>query len=331
MELRSVGRTEIQISPIGLGCVTFGREIDEESSYRIMDYAVESGINWFDTAEAYGGGNARTYRRNVLGVDDVREVTGDVGSSELIIGRWMKDRGCRDDVVICSKVSSGSSPENIESAMNASLDRLGIDSVDIYEIHSPDANVPIDESLDALAAHVKAGRTRALGCSNFTEPLLREALQSSERHRYPRFEVLQPPYSLAAPEAENDLFPLCREQQISTTTYSPLAAGFLTGKYTPDRGEFPEGSRFHIIPGHADIYFNEDNFNMVRALRKKADEIGEPMVRLAMAWAMSNPDVTSVLVGARKTEQIDNAIEAHNLGLSPELRAEMSAWGGRSN
>ncbi len=331
MELRNVGRTDIRISAVGLGCVTFGREIDEPTSYKILDHALETGINWFDTAEAYGGGNAKNYRKNVLGVDDVREVSSDMGSSELIMGRWIKDRGCRDDMVICSKVSSGNSPENIRAAMTASLERLDLDSVDIYELHSPDASVPIDESLGALAELVSEGLATEIGCSNFKEEQLREALAASERHGYPRFEVLQPPYSLAAPEADGGLFPLCRENQISTTTYSPLAAGFLTGKYTPDRGDFPDGSRFHVIPGHADVYFNNDNFKMLEHLRKKSDETGVPMVRLSMAWAMGNPDVTSVLVGARKTEQIDNAIEASEMKMSPELRAEMSAWGGRSN
>ena len=331
MELRRLGGSEIFISPIGLGCVTFGREIHEESSYRILDYAMEQGINWLDTAEAYGGGNARNYRRNVLGVDDVRETTGDEGSSELIIGRWMKNRGCRDEMVICSKVSTGNSPENVVSAMQGSLERLQIDRVDIYELHSPDDTVPVAESLDALASLVSAGRTDVIGCSNFTVPLLREALNTSAKLGYPRFEVLQPPYSLAAPEAENELFPLCREEQIATTTYSPLAAGFLTGKYTPNWDDFPEGSRFHVIPGHADIYFNDDNFRMAESLRAKAEELDQPMVRLAMAWAMTNPDVTSVLVGARKTSQIDNAVEAYNMGLSAEMREEMSGWGGRSN
>ena len=134
MEHRKLGRTGMSLSFIGLGCVTFGREIDEDTSTAILDYAVEKGLNWLDTAEAYGGGNAQSYRRDVLKVDDVRETTGIMGSSEIIIGKWMKTRGCRDDVLICSKVSSGNKPDNIARALQDSLDRLQVDSVDMYAL-----------------------------------------------------------------------------------------------------------------------------------------------------------------------------------------------------
>ena len=131
MEYRLLGRTNQSISFIGLGCVTFGREIDEEASYPVLDYAVEKGITWFDTAEAYGGGNAQAYRRQALHVDDVREATNIIGSAEIIMGRWLTSRGCRDKVVLCSKVSSGNSPENIEKALTTSLDRLQVEYVDM--------------------------------------------------------------------------------------------------------------------------------------------------------------------------------------------------------
>ena len=326
MEHRKLGRTDTSLSFIGLGCVTFGREIDEDASTAVLDDAVERGINWLDTAEAYGGGNARTYRRDVLKVDDVRETSDIMGSSEIIIGKWMKARGCRNDVVICSKVSSGNSPENIARALRVSLERLQVDCVDIYELHSPDETVPIAESLAALDEEVRAGRIGTVGCSNFNAAQLREALDASAREGYARFEVVQPPYNLADPGAQDELFPLCRREEVGVTSYSPLAAGFLAGKYTPDRNDFPKGSRFDVIPGHADIYFNDRNFRNVKRLRALADNRGLPMVRMAMAWAMGHPDITSVLVGARHSGHLDNAFEALALKVDTELRDEMSSW-----
>lgn len=326
MKHKPVGRSKLRITDIGLGTVTFGREIAEDASWRILDHAMENGISWIDTAEAYGGGNARAYRRNALGVEDVREESGELGSSELIVGRWMQTRGCRDQVTICTKVSSGNRPENIDRALTVSLERLQVDRVDLYELHSPDANTPIVESLGALAVHVDAGRISVIGCSNFSQTQLKEAAEASWAHGYPRFEVVQPPYSLAAPGAQTELFPYCRQEEIAVTSFSPLGAGFLSGKYTPDRSAFPERSRFHVIPAHADIYFNDRNFRLVDKLRQKASQLGVPMVRLAMAWAMTHPDVTSVIVGARTTDHLDNAFEARAMNLDPDLRAEMTGW-----
>jgi aryl-alcohol dehydrogenase-like predicted oxidoreductase len=283
LEQRALGRTKFTLSTIGLGCVTFGREIDEEASYEILDYAVEKGITWFDTAESYGGGNARVSRRERFDIDDVREVSDEMGSSEAILGRWMGARGCRNSVTICTKVSSGSSPENIGRALTASLERLRIDYVDIYKLHKPDPDVPLDETLSALAEQIAAGRIRVVGCSNLTAEDLSLALEASESGGLPRFEIIQPPYSLANPGAQDDLFPMCRNEGIAVTPYSPLAAGFLTGKYTPDRAEFPVGSRYYISPGHADIYFTDRNFSVVGRLRAKSLEVGVPMPRLAMA------------------------------------------------
>jgi len=314
------------ISAIGLGCVTFGREIDEETSYCVMDYAVEKGIILFDTAEAYGGGQARLGRKRTLGVDDVREVAGETSSSERIIGTWMRLRDCRADITLCTKVSTGGSAENIAKALEASLQRLGTDHVDIYLMHLPDPDTPITETLEGLAAEVKAGRIGVIGCSNYSAAQLQEALDASAARNYPRFEVVQPLYNLALPEAEMELFPLCRRECIAVTSYSPLGAGFLTGKYTPDRSRIAPRTRFYIVPGHIDIYFNDRSFRIVDRLRAKAAELDMPMVKLAMAWAMTHPDVTSVLVGARTTQHIDNALEAYEMGLDPDLRAEMSTW-----
>jgi len=323
---KPLGRSGNTISAIGLGCVTFGREIDEESSRKVMDYALDKGITFFDTAEGYGGGQSRQGRKDGMGVEDEREVTNEVSSSERIVGDWMRDRGCRDAINLCTKVGTGASAENIAKKLAASLERLQTDHVDIYKIHSPDTSVPIAETLDALTREVKSGRVKVIGGSNYSAEQLKEALDTSESKGYERFNIMQPPYNLAAPEVETDLLPLCSEQQVAVTPYSPLAAGFLAGKYTSDRSQMPHGTRFHIVPGHADIYFSDRNFRVVEKLTAKSAELGVSMVKLAMAWAMTNPDVTSVIAGARTTNHIDNAIEAYEEGLDTDLRAEMSAW-----
>lgn len=326
MEERRLGQTDIQVSRLALGCVTFGREIDEQESFRILDYAMEKGIRFLDTAEAYGGGQARQYRRQHLGVEDVREVSVEMSSSERILGRWLRSRGCRREVVICTKVSGEGTEENISRALSGSLDRLDTDYVDLYEMHSPNRETPITETLSALSKTVADGRVRAIGCSNYSARQLQEAIQVSQKLQLPRFEAIQNPYSLVAREEESELFPLCLEEGIAITTYSPLAAGFLSGKYTPDRKAIPKKSRFGVIPGHADIYFSDRSFRIVDNLRRLSRARNISMVRLAMAYALTFPGTTSVLIGARTRAHIDNGLQALQMQLDPDLRQKMSAW-----
>ncbi len=304
LDYKPLGRTGRKISAIGLGCVTFGREIDEPTSIKLMDYAVDNGITFFDTAEAY----AR-------------------GASESIIGRWMKARDCRDTITLCTKVSSGGTLENIPQALACSLERLQTDHLDIYKMHSPDVKTPIAETLTAMTSEVRAGRVHVIGGSNYSAEQLHEVIDASKALNLCRFEMLQPPYNLVLRHGEDSLFPLCSREEISISSYSPLGAGFLMGKYTADRSKFPKGTRFDVAPGHADIYFSEKNFKIVERLHAKAAEIGIPAQRLAMAWAMTNPHITAVLIGVRKPEHIDNALAAYEGGLNKELRNEMSSWG----
>lgn len=323
---KTIGRSGLKMSTIALGAGTYGREIDEEASWQLLDYATEKGITFHDNAETYGGGNAYKSREKNYGTSDVREVSTEMHSGEKIFSRWMKNRGCRDDVIICTKVSSGNSADNIKKQMAASLERLEVDYVDVYMLHSPDDSVPIEETMDALNEEIEAGHTKMIGCSNFTGAQLRAALDVSAKKGYARFEISEPRYNLADRLAETDHFPLCRAEEITVMPYSPLGAGFLTGKYTPDRSQFPKGARFDISPGHADIYFNDHNFRVIEHLRKKAEAMGFPMVRLAMAWAMTHPDVTATLIGARRTSHIDNALLAAEMGLDEVLYNEMSRW-----
>jgi len=329
MEYMPLGRTGKKISPIGLGCVTFGREIDQDASFRLLDYAVEKGITLLDTAESYGGGQARARRLKVCGTDDVREASGEMSSSEKIIGRWLRSRNCRDEVTVCTKVRTkggGGTAESISAALAGSLERLCTDYVDIFLMHTPDLEVPIARTLDELTANVKAGRIRTIGASNYSATQLREALETAATGGYSRFEAVQPPYSLVAREAEDELFDLCLREGVAVTAYSPLAAGFLSGKYGPDRNSILKGSRFDIAPGHGDAYFTDRSFRIMEKLRKTAKDMGLPPVRLAMAWVMSHPAVTCTLIGARTEQHIDNALSSFEMNLDPALWAEMVSW-----
>ncbi len=320
------GIENIKLSRLGLGGALFGREIDEETSRKTLDYALEHGITLIDTAEAYGGGNARSYRREVCGVDDIREVSGEMHSSEKIIGRWLRDRDNRKEVTLCTKFSTGGQAANVHRAVRGSLERLQTDVIDIYMMHSPDPKVPLEETLEALTEEVRAGRIRAIGCSNFSHLQLAEALELSQTRGYARMEFTQPPFSLVGSGARLDLLPLCLEEKVATMVYSPLAAGFLAGKYSPSRDSIPKGTRFDVVPGHIDIYFNEQNFQILESLRALSAESGLGMVHLAMAWVIAYPGISSVLVGARKLSHIDNALDCLRNPLSKELHQRMTSW-----
>ena len=324
-----VGRSGTTISAIGLGGSPWGREIDEESSHRVLDYAFDKGFTFFDMPEGP-----------------------QKGSSESIVGRWMHSRGVRDRVTICTKISQpvhGDYPwdwgrgttKNIARALEGSLERLFTDHIDIYKMHCPDQGTPIAETLEALTEHVKAGRVEVIGCSNYTRDQLKEALDASAAGGFSRFEITQPPYSLARPrpglihmtreQVEEDLFPFCVKEETAVTPYSPLGAGFLSGKFTRemarDQSKIIPGTRMDVAPGHVPIYFTERNFRIVDRLRAKADVLGTPMVRLALAFAMTNPAVTAVIIGARTSQQVDQALAAYDMALDPDLRAEMHSWG----
>ena len=326
MEMRSLGRSGIVVSRLGLGCATFGREIDEASSFLIMDAALECGITLFDTAEAYGGGQARQYRRDNLGLEDVREVSGEMHSSEKILGRWIKSRGVRSQVTIQTKVSGNKNEQETWMALEDSLRRLQTDTIDLYLFHKYDPEVPLEEGLAALDRAEKSGRIRCSGCSNFSATQLSEGLELSRRKGLPRLGVIQPIYNLACREIETDLLPLCQRQEVGVVTYSPLGAGFLAGKYTADQAEIPKGTRFDVIPGHVDVYFHPRSFRVVEQLRQMAARTGLSMVQLAMGWVLHREGVDSVLIGARHTGHLDNALRSLEMEFPPEWMAEMNSW-----
>jgi aryl-alcohol dehydrogenase (NADP+) len=325
METVPLGKSALRIPRIGLGGVAFGREIDEPTSWDVLDYALDAGITLIDTAEAYGGGNSRQGRRETYHVDDAREVSDEMYSSEKIIGRWMKARGNRSRLILCTKFSTGGKREQVAQSLRASLERLQTDHVEIYMLHCPFPDVPIRETLEALTAEVKAGRARSIGCSNFSAEQLREAQTVAREHGLERMNSTQPAFSLADARIRADLLPYCAREQIATITYSPLAAGFLSGKYTAG-GAIPKGTRFDISPAHADVYFSDRNFRMIESLRALSAETGQTMTKLALEWVFSEPTVSTVLIGARNRGHVDTARDAFATPLDPEIKHRMDRW-----
>ena len=326
MKPRKLGRSDVTVTPLGLGTGNWGREIDEDASWRVMDYAVEHGITFFDSGEVYGGGQSHAGRKRMYGTDDVRETTTEMSSSERIIGSWMRARGCRDEITLCTKVGTGNDPENIGVALAGSLERLGVSTTSTCTSSTIPTTPPSPRpSPPCPKRSPPAGRAPSDAATSRPSSSARPSMPAPT-NGLSRFDVIQPPYSLALPDADEDIFPICEREQIAVTSYSPLGAGFLTGKYTPDRSQFPEGSRYHIVPAHADIYFSDRNFEVIGLLREQAERSGTSMVRLALAWAMRHPAVTSILVGARNSEQVDNALAALDIAIDDDLWTTMRNW-----
>ena len=246
------------------------------------------------------------------------------GRSEEVIGAWLRERGQGHRVIVATKALPPLTHDHILSAVEDSLRRLQIETIDLYQMHAWEANTPLEETLEALDAIVRQGKARYVACSNWDAGALAHALDLAETNGWARLQSVQPQYNLVVRDIEAELLPLCTERQMGVLSYSPLGGGFLTGKYRP--GEpIPGGSRMDVVPGMQRYFFNERGFQIAERLQAKAAELGIASPLLALAWAMSNPAITSVLCGTRSTGQVDQAIAAEGLGMTPELRAELSA------
>ncbi|UCH24646.1 MAG: aldo/keto reductase [Trueperaceae bacterium] len=317
MIYKNLGRTGIKVSAVGLGCGNFGgvgsapelfgQGESEAEAFEIMDMAWELGINLFDTADAYGGGR-----------------------SEAAIGKWLKKRGSsvRDKLILSSKVYApvgdgpndrGLSRRHIKRQVETSLKRLGVDHLDLYLIHAPDPDTPLEETLSALSDLVRGGLVHYLGACNMPAWLMVKALWLSDKHHYQRFEWVQNAYSLLERDDEREMLPLCRDQGLGYTPYSPLAGGFLTGKYRLDE-DYPAGSRMTLRPEPYQAYWRRQTFEALNGLRVEAEQRGVSMASLALAWVMAAPEVTAPIVGPRSPEHFEVVREALELSLSPEER-----------
>ncbi len=311
-----LGRTGLSVSRLCLGTMTFGLQCDEAASRAILDRAAAGGITFLDTADVYPvGGGLET-----------------VGRTEEIVGRWLEGR--RQDFVVATKCvgamsarpwDRGASRKHILGAIDGSLRRLRTDYVDLYQLHHWDPHTPIDETLRALDDVVRAGKARYVGCSNFHAYQLARALGRSETLNLTRFDSVQPRYNLLFRQVERELLPLCREEGIGVIPYNPLAGGFLSGKHRRDTGP-TAGTRFTLgnaAERYQDRYWHEREFETVEALRPLAAEAGMPLARLAVAWMLAEPAITSPIVGASRPDQLDDVLPATEKPLDAALKARL--------
>ncbi|HLH45000.1 MAG TPA: aldo/keto reductase [Bryobacteraceae bacterium] len=295
MENRTIG--SFKVSLVGLGCNNFGWRVDAAGTAKVIDAALEAGVNFFDTADVYGG-----------------------GASEEFLGRALGPR--RNDVIIATKFGlpldnqrrGGAKPAYIRQAVEDSLRRLGTDRIDLYQLHRPDPETPIADTLAALAELVKAGKVREIGCSNFSAAQLREA-ESAVSPGAPRFVSVQNQYSLLHREPESETLPQARKLGIAFIPYFPLHNGLLSGKYRPGH-PLPEGSRGKDSFGPK--VFTGENMALAQALEKFALSRGRSLLELAMSWLACQPGVASVIAGAKTPQQIQLNAQAASWKLSPQ-------------
>ena len=311
-----LGRTGLTVSRLCLGTMTFGLQCDEATSRAILDRAAAGGITFLDAADVYPvGGGFQT-----------------AGRTEEIMGRWLE--GHRHEFIVATKCGGamserpwdrGTSRKHVLDAIDASLRRLRTDYVDLYQLHHPDPETPIEESLRALDDVVRAGKARYVGCSNFPAYQLARALGRSELLGVGRFDTVQPRYNLLFRQIERDLLPLCREEALAVIPYNPLAGGLLSGKHRRETGPTP-GTRFTLgnaASRYQDRYWHEREFATVEALRPLAAEAGLSPTQLALAWTLAEPAITAPIVGASRPEQLDDAIAAVEKPLDAALKARL--------
>ena len=310
------GRTGLRVSQLCLGTMTFGLQCDEAASRAILDRAAAAGITFLDTADVYPlGGTPET-----------------VGRTEEILGQWL--RGRRHQFIVATKGfgatgphpwDQGTSRKHLLDAIDASLRRLGTDYVDLYQLHHPDPNTPIDETLGALDTIVTSGKARYVGCSNLPAWETARALGRSDVLRLARFTSVQPRYNLLFRQVERELFPLCATEGLAVIPYNPLAGGFLSGKHKREAGP-TAGTRFTLgtaAKRYQERYWREREFETVEALRNVAAEAGMAMTQLALAWVLANPVITSPIVGASRPEQLDDVVAAAGKTLDAGLKARL--------
>lgn len=308
MEYVRFGNTGMKVSRLCLGCMSYGDPakrydwaLDEEQSRPYIQRALELGINFFDTADVYS-----------------------LGMSEVILGRALKDFAARDEVVIATKVyqpmgpgpnERGLSRKHILSAIDASLQRLGTDYVDLYQIHRWDYDTPIEETMEALHDVIRAGKARYIGASAMYAWQFAKAQYTADLHGWTRFIAMQPHYNLIYREDEREMFPLCQDQGIAVIPFSPLARGWLTRKPSLKKNETLRAQTDALTKQR---YEREDNAAIVEQVSALAEARGLPMAQVALAWVLSKPFVTAPIIGATRPHHLEDAIAALTVQLSLE-------------
>jgi aryl-alcohol dehydrogenase-like predicted oxidoreductase len=322
MQYQRLGSTGVKVSRLGLGCgnfggigsapAFFGMGETESQAAALLDRAWDAGINLLDTADAYGGGRSESY-----------------------IGRWLAAKGSsvRDRLVVSSKVYNpvgdgpnqrGLSRLHVLRQIDASLSRLGTDRIDLYLLHEPDPATPIEETLRALDDAVRAGKILYVGASNIEAWRMAVARGVSERRGLARLEWVQNSYSLLDRAAEREMLPFCADQRVGFTAFSPLAGGWLTGKYRA-KAAYPEGSRMTLRPEPYHHLASERVFRGLDALAEAARARGVTMDALALAWVLHQPQVDAAIVGSRTPAHLGSALAALDLALSADEAAALAA------
>lgn len=322
MEYRFLGRTGMQVSELCLGAMTFGREASEAESIQMMDYFVEQGGNFIDTADVYSQ-----------------------GVSEEIVGRWMKGKQ-RDDLVIATKVrfsmsagvnDIGLSRKHILSGVENSLRRLQTDYIDLYQVHMWDDAAPLEETLSTLDTLVQSGKVRYIGASNYAAWQLQKAIDTSKFSGWEPFACLQPLYNLLDREIEFELVPVCLNEGVGIIPWSPLRGGWLSGKYRRGMQAPPSGTRVEEASKRGwsetwEAYANERTWTALDALFAAAEEAGKNPAQVALRWLLQKPGVTAPIIGARTPQHLETNLGATDWSLSTDLMkrlddaSEMKAW-----
>ena len=322
MQYRRLGRHGLEVPALCLGTMTFGLQVDEAVSQTILDKAYSAGLTFLDTADAYPLGGTRAT----------------IGDTESIIGRWMKQRGNRDQIILATKCfaptrrgpnNMGLSRQHIIESIDHSLQRLQTDYVDIYQSHGFDPRTPIEETLRAFDDLVTAGKVRYVGCSNYPAWRLGQALRAADKLGVSGYQSVQPRYNLLYREIETELLPLANDAGLGVLVYNPLAGGFLSGKYTV--GQDPQaGTRFTLgtaAERYQARYWHDAQFEAVESLKTIVQEMNLDMVSVAVAWVLAQKGVTSAIIGASRPEQLDANLAALTLTLDDELMAACdAAW-----
>ncbi|HEY1385490.1 MAG TPA: aldo/keto reductase, partial [Dongiaceae bacterium] len=301
MEKRRLGKSDLTVAPLCLGGNVFGWTADEDASFAILDAFVDAGFNFIDTADVYSKWAPGHHG----------------GESETILGDWLKRRRKRDDVVIATKVGSEMAPDKkglskayIARAVEDSLRRLNTDYIDLYQSHRDDETTPIEETLQAYGALIKAGKVRAIGASNFTAARLAAALKASATQGLPRYETLQPEYNLMVRAFEQELAPLCEREGLGVIPYFGLASGFLTGKYRSkaDLKQSPRGE-------DVEAYLDGRGLRVLSALDTVAARRNATPAQVALAWLMTR--ITAPIASATSVKQLGDLVASVRVALDP--------------
>jgi aryl-alcohol dehydrogenase-like predicted oxidoreductase len=320
VEYRNLGRTGVKVSEICLGCMMFGGRTDEEDSADIIDRAIDEGVNFLDTANVYS-----------------------TGASEEVVGKALRRNGKRDAIVLATKVhgvmdeddpnAAGNHRRHIIEQCEASLRRLQVDHIDLYQIHRPSSDVPIDETLRALDDLICVGKVRYVGTSTYAAWQLVEALWAAKELGLNRFMSEQPPYHLLDRRIERELVPFAQTYGVALIPWSPLAGGFLTGKYSRDESQSPEDSRYGLQPRRMGRnHFTDESFDILETVQAIASEKNCTPGQVALAWCKVKPGVTSPIIGPRTMEQLEDNLGAVDISLdeNDHERLDVVALPGRA-